>query len=125
MAKRITAQGIFDHVYRFIVKQGRMSYGEDGVCKYRALTPAGVLCCAAGCLLSDVEAETTHEGSAWNSVCGVAPRFAGHNELIQSLQLAHDGASVGVDRPIDQVRRFKANARKIAKRLGLTVPSDV
>lgn len=123
--KVITAQGIFNHVYRFMLKQGRRSavtsYGDGNKCFYRS--PDGA-CCAAGCLLTDGEAQGLDD-LEWTSWLGlvnarVAPRrFAAYQELIFELQRAHDRSDG------DFAEEWKSHAAEVASRHGLKVPTDV
>jgi hypothetical protein len=123
--KVVTPQGIFDHVYRFLVRQGRASVA-GGECKYRIRQEDGeVLACAAGCLLSDEEAEDVREGRNW--ACQPIPdRFIGHDRIIYALQDIHDRMGwKHYSTPSLFVQAFKNEMASYAALHGLTVPTDV
>ncbi|MDB5716138.1 MAG: hypothetical protein JWO15_3535 [Sphingomonadales bacterium] len=126
--RRMTKQGIFNFVYKFITKQGKPSM-QYSRCMYRAIDRNGkILACAAGCLLDDSEAKGLDQvkiggytASAWLDVVrvGRAPeRFKGFEGFIQKLQGIHDGL---VD-SCNFVQAFQIEMRHFAKRHNLTVP---
>lgn len=99
MAKVITKQGIFNHVYRFLTKQGRAAQlkNDHAVrCVYRRQDGDQTLCCAAGCLLSDKEAEGLDSQPMGSYLALVRAnktpeRFDAHAVFISELQRIHDG----------------------------------
>ncbi len=123
--KVITKQGIFNHVYRFLVKQGRPSRNLTGCC-YRAVSNGQVLACAAGCLLSDKEAERIQEQSTWSAAWndGRRPeRFDGFEGFIQQLQDIHD-QDFTCDPETGGLDKFRNIMASFAALHGLTVPND-
>lgn len=135
MAKVITEQGIFDHVYRFIKKQGQPCMDDSGACLFRLNTPDGrVLACAAGALISDKEARNLPP-SDWSTLCfeGLAPkRFDPFKSLIAALQYAHDDAARCASRALSSGKMktdnkkflcyFKRYMIRAGNRYNLTVP---
>lgn len=121
MAKKITEQGIFNFVYRFIVKQGEPATSGTH-CQYRAERDGKVLCCAVGCLLTDEEATKVSQTVGWSvQRRGDKPkRFLPFYDLFLAMQDAHDRSD-----PKDFVGSFTRAMTRIAYRRGLTVPSDV
>lgn len=139
--KVLTEQGIFDFVYRFIVRQGRpaASPAALGGCYYRARQDgAGVtrecrdgggatMACAVGCLLSDTEArclfETRQAGKGWIAVARESKpaRFLPFESFLAELQRIHD------DMPRDAsfLPSFRNEMASFAALRGLTVPGDV
>ncbi len=106
------------------MKQGRPARGWNG-CAYRLEMDGQVLCCAAGCLLSDVEAARFTQNMSWNWN-GPPARFAGHGDFIVELQNIHDAhfkCKVGV--PMSALDNWKNHMHAFAALHGLTVPSDV
>jgi hypothetical protein len=117
--KKISKQGIFSFVYKFLVKQGRQARDEaKGVCVYRLKTPDATLACAVGCLVTDAEAATLLSGSWFFNVrVGRAPqRFAGFEEFIADLQDIHD-------RRFTTLAQFKNEMASLAALHGLKVPN--
>lgn len=87
-----TKQQIFDQVATHLLTQNKKSSktANNGslICLYRG--PDGTKC-AAGCLISDEEYDTTFENNTWDTLvnyCGI-PR--NNMILIKSLQDIHDG----------------------------------
>jgi hypothetical protein len=88
-----TEQEVFDQVARHMLKQRARSWLQDDVCAYRG---ADGLKCAAGCLISDEEAEQLNLAAGnintlpWGCLIsrGVAPDK--HRSLISALQHIHD-----------------------------------
>lgn len=120
MAKVITEQGIFDFVYRFLTKQGERAVDPaTGLCEYRVRSKDGrMLCCAAGCLLSDAEAQKTGTGGTWGQVVdlGNAPeRFKEHEHFIRELQVIHDNK-------FETFAHWQNHMQFFAALGGLTVP---
>ena len=125
MSKRkvMSEQGIFNFVWRFMEKQGEPSKA-DGQCRYRVRRDGRMLACAAGCLLSDAEANSLPQ-ARWDLFDARQQplRFLPFNDLIQQLQNAHDSAAAPYE-PANFVKRFQIRARQVAKEFGLTVPTD-
>lgn len=127
--KKITEQGIFNFVYRFIVKQGKAAMDRPGLfCQYRAKDERGqTTACAAGCLITDEEARQLGPGS-WRSQedINIPERFLPFTELIQELQAAHDEPTKrGLYSGPGYVFAFKSRMAVVACKYGLTVPTDV
>lgn len=85
-----TEQEVFDFVAHHLLTQDNRSTNETG-CAYRS--ESGLMC-AAGCLMTDAEAEQADglsNGTDWESVVNahLAPSY--HFELICRLQSIHDG----------------------------------
>ncbi len=94
MSKRtITRQGIFNKVYVSLVRQGEPAYDHGaGACEYRLDRDGKTLCCAAGWLLSDQEAQCVKDQS-WMTAYKhyrTPSRFNLHADFIQELQKIHD-----------------------------------
>ncbi len=110
--KALTAQSIFDTVYRHLLKQNARS--EDGrTCLYRG--PNGTQC-AVGCLLTDSEVEQigNKTGVVRARMEGNLPgRLWEHVDLLQELQGIHDRLS-----PYE----WKAALTVLARTSDLTVP---
>ena len=125
MRKVVTAQGIFNHIYKFITRQGRASASTSPVignrCWYRCAAPDGkVLACAAGCLLTDAEAAKLEEGLGWYANVNLVPaRFAPFERLIKDCQLAHDQSAATGD---GFLPAFHRHMDRVARFYGLTVP---
>ncbi len=120
MARKITKQGIFSFVYRFLVKQGRPS--ANGSCYYRMEEDGKVLACAAGCLLTDEEAEglDDFDNTSWLSIGprNRPVRFKGFEDFIQALQGIHDDW----EGHHNSLVWFKNEMASFAALHGLTVP---
>ena len=85
-----TAQQVFDQVANHLLNQGKKSMIES-TCRLRGEKN---LMCAAGCLISDEEYNSSWEDKAWLvlAIDGAVPK--NHKHLIQELQQIHDGCSV-------------------------------
>jgi hypothetical protein len=112
-----TAQELFDQVAKHLMTQKTRSNLEDGVCAYRG---NGGLMCAAGCLISDEEAELLNLANEtintlpWSCLIsrGIAPDK--HRSLISALQAIHDSAD---ENPKEA---WADELRALAGRLGLS-----
>lgn len=97
----MNAQEIYDKVAVHLLTQnaksmtGRKDNHGNLICAYRS--PEG-LSCAAGCLITDEEAEGLDDGNgkAWCAVQrrGDFPGLKGHTTLIEELQALHDHTEV-------------------------------
>lgn len=108
--KDATAQQVFDQVARHLVKQGKrsMKEGSTSTCAYRG---TGGTMCAAGCLIADDEYLTIFdpsEGMGWIEIVkeGYAPNT--HQNLIQTLQNAHDSNHV-IEQVLENMHRIAIN----------------
>jgi len=125
MTKKVTAQGILDFVYNFIRKQGPSTEGTR--CRYRTTKNGKVLACAAGCILSDVEAsELLNAGylnTSWYCIPdqSIPDRFRGFRNLICGLQYAHDVATSS--KTIEEFGEvFEEKVHQVAIDFGLQSP---
>jgi hypothetical protein len=83
-----TEQEVKDQIEAHLLKQGKRSVSETGVCRYRG--NEGCMC-AAGCLISDDEYSESMESSTWNVLIHNGfVRTARHATLIRRYQLIHD-----------------------------------
>ncbi len=112
----ITAQEVFDHAIQHLREQRGERAFEGGTCRYRNRTAKNeaAVACAAGCLVTDEEAELLQEDIVWDTQEQIPARLAPHEKLIQALQNLHDGSSDGGE-PVDEVA-----VRDIANSFGLT-----
>jgi hypothetical protein len=80
-------QEVFTQVKDHLLLQNEKSM-INGICAYRG---SNGLQCAAGCLMTDKEANKVTESTSWHVLIqnGQAPQK--HKELIQDLQDIHDG----------------------------------
>lgn len=119
------SQGIFDHVYTEIVKQGRGSLDPEAGCAYRA--PGG-LKCAVGVLIPDAyytykaEVDGGVESASWKDHAALAsidrrvPRTTSVRNLLADMQEAHDNAAVAArDHGAPFVSNFAAYMARTAK----------
>ena len=84
-----TAQEVFTQVKDHLLKQGKRSMvgGVGSQCAYRG---KGGMQCAAGCLMSDEEAEDIPEMQSWGVLINKKYVTAFHRRLISDLQGLHD-----------------------------------
>lgn len=110
----ITAQELFDQVVLAVVKQGRASVTEQGMCMYRG--PGG-LKCAVGHVLRDDELQLDEEGF---TVLGLPlpKRLKPHRGLLRELQLAHDAHA----HRQTFLSEFIRDARAVSEEHNLTMP---
>lgn len=122
MAKKITEQGIFNFVWKFIIRQGEPAVNYS-MCEYRTVNRNNgkVLACAAGCLLTDEEA--LYVRGPWCNIDdnAIPPRFRPFRSLIDDMQRAHDSAACSMG---NFVCNFKKKMCMVAKSHRLTVPSE-
>ena len=88
---KATAQEVFDYVTSNLIKQGRKSETDIGMCKYRG--PGG-LKCAAGWLLSDEFYSPEMEYRNWSEIVEEFHVTDNHRHLIMELQDIHDNREV-------------------------------
>jgi len=87
----MSAQGVFNKVAEHMMSQGVRCQREGTGCVYRS----GKMACAAGCLLTDEEAEGL-DGPFAENWCAVCPEdLLGTKRLVESLQNAHDRGAPG------------------------------
>lgn len=124
-----TAQQVFDHVARHLLKQGAPSMASDGAgCRYRGDKGRA---CAAGCLMSDAEYQALDkhvapdpdlpgasiEGKDWHQLMDHGHVPETHWPLIVALQAVHDEA---LDSAPDQVvPLWRTELRNVASSYGL------
>ena len=108
----VTAQEVFDFVTSCLLRQGRKSVNEIGMCKYRS--PEG-LKCAAGWLLSDEIYAPDLEYKNWYDIVDVLGLTRKHCELINECQIIHDSYE-----PEDWKEQFN----KLAERFSLNPIHD-
>lgn len=118
----MTAQDIFDRVYRhFIYEGGQLSVSDEDLCVYRDASGAK---CAVGVLLEDSEYSLGMEENNVSELVrlGLLPsRLVPHAGLLQMLQKAHD--DVVHDYDGDGWRGHMQTAlRAIAGKLDLNIP---
>lgn len=101
---KATEQQIFDQVVSHMLKQGRQSALENGLCKYRG--PEGLMC-AAGCLMSDDEYNPNFDKGAgnWHSLVNKKIVPSHHSMLIRKLQICHDFAD-DIEGVLHRMRRL-------------------
>ncbi|NWN81759.1 MAG: hypothetical protein HLX48_02015 [Halomonas sp.] len=125
-----TAQQVFDHVARHLLKQGAPSMAPDGAgCQYRGDKGRA---CAAGCLMSDAEYQALDqhvapdpdlsgasvEGKDWHQLMDHGHVPETHWPLIVALQEVHDEA---LDSALDQVVPiWRTELRNVALSHGLS-----
>jgi hypothetical protein len=112
----MTAQEIFDRVWtHFVVEGNPRSMDEDGDCVYRG--PEGQKC-AVGIFIPDTEYRSGIEGSdakALLSGSDCPPSLVPmreHADLLDDLQIAHDGACNG-NGDVDPRLRIVANEHSL------------
>lgn len=105
--EKATEQEVFDQVVGHLRRQGRKSRSDD-MCLYRG--PEGLMC-AAGCLMTDEEAELVTEDKTWMGLVegNVVPQA--HAELVQHLQNIHDA---------DEIYEWETRFAALAGQRGLT-----
>ena len=81
-----TEQEVFNQVKDHLLNQNEKSLSADG-CAYRSETG---LMCAAGCLMSDEEAEDIPENTCWWTLVSYESVPLAHAALISKLQQIHD-----------------------------------
>lgn len=109
----ISAQEVFDHVIEHLREWDGQACDINGRCMYRRKGP-GNPACAAGCLLTDDEAELTRNNS-WGVVHNDErdpKRLRPHADMILDLQRLHDRSTVGYPFDVE-------NISEIAGRYGL------
>jgi hypothetical protein len=95
-----TKQELFDYITTFLFKQGEPSVDGDGNCAYRG---NGGLMCAFGCVIPDsiyhwrmenvLSQDVIRDGRAYHARhVDYFNALKTHENVIQSLQDAHDGA---------------------------------
>lgn len=104
-----TEQQVFDQVVSQMIKQGRKSIHENGLCKYRG--PEGLMC-AAGCLMSDDEYNPNFDKGAgnWDHLIGKGLVPHHHGALIRTLQVCHD-FSDDIEGVLHRMRRLGEGKR--------------
>lgn len=110
----VKLQEIFDTACAALIKQGRLSVSETGVCQYRGLDGAK---CAVGHLIPDEEYNSMMDapgGNCWTRR-QVALKLDVHDDFLFDLQRCHDQARD----PDNFVGHFKSNARRLAKNYNL------
>ena len=85
--EQATAQQVFTQVKNHLLKQNEKSM-INGICAYRG---SNGLQCAAGCLMTDKEANKFTESRFWYVLIQDDQVPQKHKELIQDLQDIHDG----------------------------------
>ena len=87
----MNAQEIFDTACAGVIAQGMQSVNGD-VCMYRSERKGVKLKCAAGHLIPDEMYESGMERATWDKLVQLydMSHFAGHQNLIISLQCSHD-----------------------------------
>ena len=103
----VTAQEVFDFVTSCLLRQGRKSVNEIGMCQYRGVEDTK---CAGGWLLSSKAYRRDIEGESWEDVIRLLDIPNKHYELIIKLQNVHDTKSV---------KRWREEFNKIAKEFSL------
>jgi hypothetical protein len=90
----MNAQEIFDKVATHLIKQGKVSVGEDGFCAYRGNDG---LMCAVGCLIPDDIYHVDMEGANADSLLSYdLPSYFEENiDLLLRLQQNHDSCQYG------------------------------
>lgn len=101
-----TEQQVYDYIVAHLRNQGEKSEGAGG-CSY--LTVDG-LKCAAGCLISEEEYDSSVEGYPWEGLVliGIAP--LAHKELIGNFQHIHD---------MREVSNWEYRFKRLADEFGL------
>ena len=94
--KSMTSKEVFNHVKNHLLTQGvrsLLSYRESKAvgCAYR--DNGKQLKCAAGCLISDQEYDSSIEGNTWTTLVNSGKVPSEHSMLIDELQRIHDVSS--------------------------------
>ena len=92
-----TPQQVFTQVKDHLLKQGERSMmsGIDPQCAYRG---EGGMQCAAGCLMSDEEAQDIPEMKSWGVLIFKGYVTDSHSQLIGDLQDLHDNNDTDTDK---------------------------
>lgn len=88
-------QEVYDTIARHMLSQNRRCVNDRGDCKYLMHDDAGVLRCAAGCLISSDRYTPAMENKRWNDLTMAAGGrgfgfSTNHLQMIQALQDIHD-----------------------------------
>ncbi len=108
MINGMTEQQAFDKAVGGIIKQGKLSYDDDGhVCLYNQ--PDGSKC-IVGQIMTEDQLKNTYDNSPVEELVGYYPKYEGwadHVELLSAMQEAHD-TPAGEDFAYDNwLRRIK------------------
>lgn len=111
----MTPQEMFDTALNGVLGQGGPSVDKGGNCIYRR---ADGRRCAAGWILPD-EVVADYEGYGVDCIHLSEP-FANHEELLLSIQIAHDMAAAPYKDDAEQFQeRFMFNMYRVAEQYGL------
>ena len=121
MPDTMTAQEVFDHVWNAMAAQGEPSIVASS-CRYRKVIDGVVYKCAAGCLLTDAEADKIPEGVLIDADICLPERLQPHTQLMYALQQAHDNPALQMNTGATWLDLFQVEARKIARQHNLNVP---
>lgn len=101
LTPQTTHQQLFDYITAFLLRQGRRSANEDGICAYRG--EAGLMC-AVGCIIPDeLYSEDLEDKNVRAILYGTVPLSTGQERffmklrpflnLLWDLQEVHDSSS--------------------------------